>query len=149
MGALLARRHFAAITGSKFRIQSYPLSVGKLETSWRSLFCCLCCLNKNIIKQIFLWIVFGLFFRSFSSFSKLYSIGLFCMGLFCADTLKMIDWSFVAKYTNLNFIKNILWDWKELNNFFFLKTQVFFLQLRFSILVDLLPNKIKCSWLLC
>ena len=85
---------FAAITGSKFRIECYPLLACSQHfgatTGPTVLLLSLLNKEKILVYRLFLLgtvfglFFIGLFFRSFSLFS-----GLFGIGLFCTDTIKL------------------------------------------------------------
>ena len=98
MGALLARRRFAAITGSKFRIKFYLLFASSQQvgaTAAATILFFMFLEQRTFFVNTghyYLRVFFGLFcigpfFRSFSYFSGLFCNGIFCMGLFCTDTV--------------------------------------------------------------
>ena len=101
MGALCARRRFAAITGSKLRIKSYLLLASSLHVCATEVVIILFIMlvdtkdssrPAGLLKQLLIGTVFrticiGRFFRSVSYFSGLFCIGLFCMGLFCTGII--------------------------------------------------------------
>ena len=84
VGALRARRSFAAITGSKFRIKSYPLLASSQHVgAAAAITCSLCLLNKGqfsayrLVKTIITWEYFciiGLEKRQYAAVFEMDSI---------------------------------------------------------------------------